>query len=104
MTTDSPGTDEGLSVGLIAYVSGGSRPWPTTDDEVLVDAVGEEVAIDLLPRLRAIVEEAFDVDVDWLSSRREPYDQVQDAMRRSHPELSEEAIQALGRYWSYQTK
>jgi hypothetical protein len=96
--------DSVLSTGLIAYVSGGSRPYPTRDDAALLDAVGEDTGIELLPRLHLLVDESEELSVEWFSISREPWQQVVDQMRARHPELTEEALDALGRYWSYQMK
>lgn len=105
-----PGEDNGqvsddlLSRAVRAFVSGGHRPYPTVDEEALVAEVGEDAALDLLPTVRAIAAEVFDLPVDWASIRREPYLQVEDAMQRRHPELDEAAVRALGNYWAYQTR
>lgn len=101
---DQPASDARLSAGLIAYVSGGHRPYPTRDEVALIQAVGEDVAVDLLPLLIAIVMESEQLAVDWMSVSREPWQEVEDEMRRRHGELTDEAIAALGRYWSYQMK
>ncbi len=96
--------DDLLSRAVAAFVSGGHRAWPTQDEDALVAAVGEDAALDLLPTVRAIAAEVFDVAVDWASLRQEPYLQVQAAMAERHPELGEPALRALGNYWAYQTR
>ena len=97
-------TDALLSRAIRAFVSGGHRPYPTLDEDALIAEVGEDAALDLLPRVRAIAAEVFDVQVDWASIRREPSLQVEDAIEDRHPELDKAAVQALSNYWAYQTR
>lgn len=97
-------TDALLSRAVRAFVSGGHRPYPTLDEDALVAEVGEDAALDLLPRVRAIAAEVFELPVDWASIRREPYLQVEDAMEDRHPQLDRAAVQALSNYWAYQTR
>jgi hypothetical protein len=96
----STNVDERLSRALVAFVSGETHP--TIDEVAVIAAVGEVEAIGLLPRLRAIVDEVFEVPIEWSTHSYEPYVRVQDVMRRAHPELAEDAIQALGRYFHYE--
>ena len=93
--------DELLSRAMVAFLDGSRKPYPSEDEEALCKAVGADAALDLLPKLRAILTEVFDTSIEWIGYTYEPFVRVQDEVRRNHPELTEQAVVAVGRYWSW---
>ena len=88
-----------LSTALSAFVGNIRGRDAELSEDAVVDAVGQEEARRLMPRLREIVDEAFRVRVDMKTHSYEPRERVQVSISFEHPELSEEAVRALGLYW-----
>jgi hypothetical protein len=91
--------DELLSEAVVTYVWGNrSAPWPSTRPEAL-----SAVQRPYLPALEAIVEIAFAVE-PTASSLAELADSAEAAVHRAYPELSSEALRAIGNLYSFSWK
>jgi hypothetical protein len=47
-----------------AYLDGSAKPYPSEDEDEVVEALSADVTLDILPKLRLIISEAFAVPVD----------------------------------------
>ncbi len=75
-------------------------PWPLCEEALLVERFGSEMAAELLPSIRKLEEEFYESDArDRASDLAEMGDLAANDFRKRHPEISEEAIQALA--WRY---
>lgn len=97
--------DEELSRAVVAYIRGSGRAWPSASPEAVVKAFGTEAAERLMPRLGQVAREAVYWPVDWqahdlVSATRA----VEEAIAVAHPELDQDAVSALGWYFSYCNK
>ena len=91
--------DDKLSQAIIEYLAKGRSPFPRTDEAAVAAFAGDE-AIDLLARVRAIVDEMMAIEVDWsVSTLSEGGRKAQAQMADRHPELSDDALAAL--YWAF---
>jgi hypothetical protein len=92
-------TDEALSTAVVTYIWGrDGLPWPGHRPEAL-----EPEQIKYLPLIREAIAVAFADD--------QPQDELQVAvarrtslLRTAHPDLSEEAVRAIGSLYAYCTK
>lgn len=89
-------TNQDLSAAVIAYIWGDhSRPWPSEHPEALAE---EQQAY--LPTIKSALATAFahaPTEKDVSSAARGADSDV----REHHPELSLEAVQAIGNYYSF---
>ncbi|WP_157250882.1 hypothetical protein [Nonomuraea typhae] len=96
---------ESISLALVAYLTGGPSPWPRKDPAALAAAVGADEAADLLPALDALAEEMLTIPVSWENQTLESGTaQAKDEMGARHPDLTDDALKALGSYFSYNWK
>lgn len=91
--------DEILSAALSAFVGNIRGRDAELSEDAVVTAVGQVEAQRLMPHLREIVYEAFQVPVDMTTHSYEPSERVQASIAYKHPELSGEAVRALDLYW-----
>ncbi|MFI6318358.1 hypothetical protein ACIBG8_12600 [Nonomuraea sp. NPDC050556] len=88
-----------ISRALVIYLT--STPWPSRNGEAVAQALGPE----LLPALDALVQEMVAIPVDWENHTLESGTAwAREEMRRRHPDLTDEAVAALGGYFAYQWK
>jgi hypothetical protein len=74
--------------------------YPARDEARLVARYGMDVAVRLLPRLRSLEAEFYDSDArDTSSDLVAMGERAASQFREQHPELSEDAVQALA--WCY---
>lgn len=88
--------DLALSAALVAYIWGDrSLPWPSERPEALAE---EQLAF--LPQIKSMIATAFadDPTAGTLTAMAE---RVESAVRAAYPELTEEAVRALGNYYSF---
>lgn len=89
-----------LSEALVLWTGRGQHAWPHRDEASVVDAFGEERALDLLSRIKTLEEEFYESDARVTASDlREMGDRAAAEFRARHPELSEDAVEALA--WCY---
>jgi hypothetical protein len=66
----------------------------------VTERFGEEVGLDLVQKVHAILDELYGVLPDWSAGDlASETDKAVHQVRRNHPELSDEALAALG--WSF---
>ena len=88
--------ERALSAALVAYIWGdGALPWPSERPAALTE---EQQAY--LPQIKSVIATAFAHDpteetLDTMAER------VESAVRTAHPELTEEAVRAIGNYYSF---
>lgn len=89
-------TEPALSAALVAYIWGDrTLPWPSERPEALTE---EQRAY--LPKIKSVIATAFadDPTDETLSAMAV---RVESAVRTAHPELTEEAVRAIGNYYSF---
>lgn len=89
-----------LSDAVVVWTGRGVTAIPSRDEARLVERFGEAVALDLLPQLRRLEEDfylstAYNTAPDLMTMG----DQAADDFRRMHPEIGDEAVEAL--VWCY---
>jgi hypothetical protein len=89
-----------LSTALIIWTGFGQTPWPQRDEERLVRHIGADAAIELMPQLRKL-EDDFYATSAWQTAPDLPAmdRQASEDFKRNHPEISDEAVNALA--WCY---
>lgn len=93
--------DEVQSRAVIVYMGVGRTPFPKCDPEDLSEVFGEE-AKTLLPYVKGLCDEIWSIEVDWSTHTLDSATEMATAeMCARHPELSDEAIEALGWGFSY---
>ena len=86
---------------MITYLSVGRSPFPHGDPEYLAEVFGAE-AETLLPYVEGLSSEIMAVEIDWTAHTLDSATELaMTATRIRHPELSDEAIEALGWNFSY---
>jgi hypothetical protein len=94
--------DEWLSRAVIAYVGEPGQLDALTPEQRVVDVVGD-AAVDLVPRVQAILAELDTVDPPLynVATLAEMSDRVDGFLRERHPELTTDAIQAVQNRYTY---
>jgi hypothetical protein len=94
--------DETLSRAVVTYIRGNrQQSWPSAHPDAVEEQFGDR-AVDLIPRVEALISEIHDRAHEWLhvdlaiTARG-----VEEALRQKHPELTAEAIQDLVAYFTY---
>ncbi len=95
-----------LSTAIVIWTGwDGDSPWPLRDEALLVERFGSEMTAELLPRLRMIEKEFYETDADQRAwDLAEVGDLAANDFRKRHPEISEEAVQALTWCYTYDNK
>jgi hypothetical protein len=89
-----------LSQAIVIWAGLGETPWPAREESRLVDRLGADVAIAVLPRIRELEKEFYTSDARFVvAGLKEMGDRAAEQFKQTHPELSEEAIEALA--WCY---
>lgn len=101
MTVD-PGR---LSEAIVVWTGWGTSAWPDRDEARVVDAFGEDFALDLLPAIRRAEEEFYESDARYtVENLAEMGDVAAERFRRVHPEIRDDAIRALAWCYTYDFK
>jgi hypothetical protein len=88
--------DESLSRGIIAFIGQPGRLDRVSPEERVLRACPED-GLDLLPRIKAILDEMGEHDPPLLGwTVQETGDRAEMYVRDHHPEVSNEAIKAIG--------
>jgi len=94
-----------LSNAIVVYTGWHRAPIPARDDARVVEEFGEEEALDLLPRVHALENDFYRSEARRLARDIQRMgDQAADEFRKRHPEVSEDAIQALAWCYTYDYK
>jgi hypothetical protein len=91
---------EHRSEAIVLYLGRGMAPYPKRDPERLITRFGGSEGLDLVTYAEEVLREMYEVSPDWASEDLPAA--TRRAVRRvaeGHPDLSEEALDALR--WSY---
>ena len=86
---------------VLIYLDAGVSSFPTRLPRALADYVGQERADTLRAQVDALLREAGLDPKDWTGDLIADTRTVEDRIRRAHPELSADAVWALGWNFSY---
>lgn len=94
--------DEALSQAVVAYIWGDHRqPWPSAHPDAVHACLGDQ-AIDLIPRVQTILDEIHNQPQRWFATDLAAMGQrVDRALRDSHPELTDAAVDSLTAHFTY---
>jgi hypothetical protein len=97
--------DETFSRAVIMYIWGDrSEPWPSTHPVFVTEHFGEDAA-QQLPRVEALLAEIHQDPRPWFASDLAAMAaRVNMAIRERHPELTDEAVEALVAHVTYTWK
>ena len=94
-----------VSEALVVWTGWGSAARPVRDEALLVDRFGSEEAADLFPTIRELEDEFYGSEARFTEpSLKAMGDAAALEFRAAHPELSEDAIQALAWCYTYDYK
>src|SRR5690242_20591526 len=97
--------DSTLSMAVLLYLGVGISSHPTRLSVALDDYFGAERAGALRDRVDELLKQAWLDPAEWSGmTLADATDEVRERMRRHHPELSEDAVQALAWNFSYNSK
>lgn len=97
--------DDELSQAVVAYIRGAGLAWPHGSLEAVAAAMGPDAAPRLRQRLNAVAAESVYWPVDWNShDLLSAMEVVRRGLTKAHPELSDEAVDALVWDFSYTHK
>jgi hypothetical protein len=83
----------------------GRAPAPSGDDARVVAEFGEDAALDLLPRIRALEDDFYESDARHVvADLKEMGDRAADEFRVRHPEIPDGAVEALAWCYTYDYK
>jgi len=96
--------DSILSAAILEYLNKGRSPFPRSDADAVV-AFANQVGADpdaVLAQVRAITDECMAIRIDWTTRTLvEGGDEARGVMAARHPELSDEALDALRWMFTY---
>ncbi|WP_045374360.1 hypothetical protein [Mycobacterium kyorinense] len=99
-------TIENLSAAIAwAFTTGNTAYGPGFDSSEVIARYGEEDGGALIEKIQSLMEEAMRTDVDWTQydlAGSQTY--VASKLRENHPELTAEAADCFGRYFSFQNR
>ena len=85
---------------MLLYLGWDIEPMPTRDADRVLAEFGPTRGMELAEAAKAVDTEVVSSPVDWSVDTYEGASlRLRDSMRQRHPELSDEAIKALG--WSF---
>lgn len=89
-----------LTRAIVLWTGWGSAAWPDRDDDRLVAEYGTEIALDLVPAVHRLADEFYSTDAhSTAADLKEMGDKAAADFQARHPELGEEAVEALA--WCY---
>ncbi len=98
-------SDESLSQAVVAYLGVPGRLDGVDPEERVLKALGDS-GLDLLPAVKAIVDEVYEAEPPlWAADSLEEIGRrVETWLRENHPELTDEAVQALTNRFAFDWK
>lgn len=97
--------DREISRAVVTWTGWGSASFPARDDDFLISALGKAKAIELLPRVRVLEEEFYRSNAHLTAPDMQSMGELAAReFRSAHPELTEDAIQALAWCYTYDFK
>ena len=95
--------DAALSVAVQLYIGVGVSSFPTSLPSALIQYFGPKAATLLRQRVEALCRE-LDADAPSIADLAEATRAVEERLGRDHPELSADAVRALGWRFSYNNR
>lgn len=93
--------EETLSRAVVEYLAKGRSSFPRSDEHAVAALAGDDAG-SMLARVRGIIDEMLAIEIDWSeSSLSEGARTARATMASQHPELSDEALDALHWMFSY---
>lgn len=93
-------TDRELSEAIVAWTGWGRVPFPTRSEERVVDIVGPERTVDVIEAVRRMEADFFRSEARLVvADLAEMGRRAADEFRTRHPEVSDDAVDALR--WCY---
>ena len=94
-----------ISQAIVVWTGWGSTNRPVREEHQLVGHFGAERARDLLPIMRRLEDEFYESDARFtVADLAEMGDKAASRFRELHPELTQDAIEALAWCYSYDFK
>ncbi|MDG4838486.1 hypothetical protein O7631_18390 [Micromonospora sp. WMMD967] len=85
---------------IVVWTGWGRTPWPDRDEVSLVAEFGPELAVGVLSEVRRLEDEFYSSEASRAAlDLKAMGEQAAAEFRETHPEIGEEAVQALA--WSY---
>jgi hypothetical protein len=104
-TATGPPTDASLSTALISWTGWGLTAWPQRDEQRLASQLGADAAAELLPQLRRLEDDFYASNARYIAPDLAAMGRTAaDDFRRLHPEISDDAIEALTWCYTYDYK
>jgi hypothetical protein len=92
--------DQRVSDAIVVWTGWRDTKWPSRDETRLVDAYGSEATAELLPAIRRLEDDFYASDArHTVQGLEEMADRAAEDFRRVHPEISDDAVEALA--WCY---
>ncbi len=89
-----------LSDAVVCWTGRDRKPWPSRDDDAVVERFGQDIALDLLPAIKSLKGDFYASDARHRArTLAEMGEQAAADFRLLHPEIAEDAVQALT--WCY---
>jgi hypothetical protein len=88
-----------------AFTTGNSAYGPGFDSSAVITRYGEEDGVALIEKIQSLMEEAMRMEVDWTKydlAGSQAY--VARRLQENHPELTAQAAEWFGRYFSFQNR
>lgn len=88
-----------------AFTTGNSAYGPGFNDREVIACFGEEDGRALIEKIQSLMQEAMRTEIDWTKydlAGSQAY--VARRLRENHPELTPEAAEWFGRYFSFQNR
>ena len=101
----TPKTPPLLSQAIVVWTGRGRTAWPSRDERYVVEQFGEDVAVTLMPAIKELAADFYLSSArDTVADLSEMGDVAASEFRSRHPEISEEAVQALRWCYTYDYK
>lgn len=88
-----------------AFATGNPAYGPGFDSREVIARYGEEDGGALIDKIQSLMAEAMRMEVDWTKydlAGSQTY--IETRLREAHPELTPEAAECFGRYFSFQNR
>lgn len=97
--------DQELSAAVVTWTGWGRASLPARDDDLLTSTFGSARAIELLPRVRELEEEFYRSNAHLTAPDLQSMGaQAAGEFHSAHPEVTEDAVQALAWCYTYDYK
>ncbi len=92
--------DRDLTHAVVTYLGRGRSPRPRTDEVAVAALMGSEDPAVLIARVRSVIDEMMSIEVDWATKTlSDGGREAQEILAARHPDLGQEALEAL--YWMF---